>query len=146
MRDMNIDRTWWALRLTYGLIPIVAGLDKFTNLLVDWKKYLNPRAVEILPMSATTFMYAVGIIEIVAGILVLSRLTRIGGFVVCAWLVSIAINLVTVGYYDIAVRDLALAVGAAALAQLTESSAHEGVPARRERRRVRVATPAHVGA
>ena len=144
MRDTKLDRSWWGLRLTYGLIPIVAGLDKLTNLLVDWRKYLNPLATEILPVSATQFMYAVGVIEIVAGILVLSRFARFGAFLVSAWLFAIAINLVTMGYYDIAVRDVAMSIGALVLAQLTEGRAHAGVPARRERRRAHIGGPAHV--
>lgn len=120
-----------------------AGLDKITNLLVDWRQYLNPYATELLPLSATSFMYVVGAIEIVAGVLVLSRFTRVGAFIVSAWLTAIAVNLVTVGYYDIAVRDVALAVGAVALARLTEGHAHAGVPARRERRRQRIGGPVH---
>jgi uncharacterized membrane protein YphA (DoxX/SURF4 family) len=141
MRETKLDSTWWALRLTYGLIPIIAGVDKFTNLLVDWSGYLSPFATELLPVGATTFMYAVGIIEIIAGILVLSRFTRLGAFVVSAWLAAIALNLVTMGYYDIAVRDVGLAVGAFALAQMTEGRAHAGVPARRERRRAQIGGP-----
>jgi uncharacterized membrane protein YphA (DoxX/SURF4 family) len=137
MRDTRLDSTWWSLRLTFGLIPIIAGVDKFTNLLVDWRQYLSPLATEVLPLTATQFMYGVGLIEIAAGVIVLSRYTRVGAYIVSAWLAAIAINLVMVGYYDIAVRDLALAVGAVALGQLTESRAHAGVPARRERRRER---------
>ncbi|WP_303311573.1 hypothetical protein [Hymenobacter sp. BT730] len=107
------------LRLTYGLIPIVAGADKFTNLLTNWEAYLNPAIVAMLPFSAHTFMLVVGIIEIVAGVLVLWR-PRIGAWVVMAWLIAIALTLITSGrYLDVAVRDLAMAVGAWSLARLS---------------------------
>ena len=120
----DLDAPWWALRITFGLVPIVAGLDKFTNLLVDWKQYLNPFAERLLPVSASTFMMIVGVIEILAGILVLSRWTRLGAYLVSAWLVTIALDLVTAGrYLDVAVRDLVMAVGAFTLARLTEARA-----------------------
>jgi uncharacterized membrane protein YphA (DoxX/SURF4 family) len=120
MNATALDRSWWALRLTYGLVPIVAGLDKFTNLLVDWTQYLNPLALDIVPVSATTFMMVVGVVEILAGALVLSRYTRLGAFVVGAWLVAIALNLLLTGsYLDIAVRDLAMSIGAFTLAKLS---------------------------
>lgn len=105
------------LKYTYGLVPIVAGLDKFTNILATWKDYLSPSITSMLPVNPATFISIVGVIEIVAGILVLLR-PRIGGFVVMAWLVLIAATLVFGGHPDIAVRDLVMAVGAFALAQL----------------------------
>jgi uncharacterized membrane protein YphA (DoxX/SURF4 family) len=121
--DKQLDRSWWTLRLTFGLVPIVAGADKFTNLLVDWKQYLSPVAAN-LPVSASTFMMIVGVIEILAGVIVLSRFTRIGAYVVSAWLAGIALNLVTTGnYFDVAVRDLVMAIGAFTLAKLTEARA-----------------------
>jgi uncharacterized membrane protein YphA (DoxX/SURF4 family) len=122
MRNQDLDAPWWTLRLTYGLVPIVAGFDKFTNLLTDWTQYLSPVATQVLPVSAATFMHVVGVIEIIAGLLVLSRWTRVGAYVVSAWLVAIAANLVTTGQYlDVAVRDLVMAVGAFTLARLTEA-------------------------
>ena len=78
MLDERLNKPWWALRLSYGLVPIIAGLDKFTNLLVDWKQYLNPVAERVLPFSGSTFMRLVGVVEIVAGVLVLTKLTRVG--------------------------------------------------------------------
>jgi len=126
----RIDTSWWTLRLTYGLVPIVAGLDKFANLLTDWPKYLSPVAVKMLPVAPQTFMYVVGVIEIVAGVIVLSKLTRFGAYLVSAWLVAIALNLVTTGqYFDVAVRDLVMAVGAFCLARLTEARQAGEVPA-----------------
>ena len=130
--DKQLDTSWWALRLTYGLVPIVAGLDKFTNLLVDWKQYLSPLASG-LPVSASTLMMLIGVIEIIAGTIVLSRHTRFGAYVVAAWLVGIALNLVTTGkYLDVAVRDVVIAVGAFALAKLSEARAREPARARRD--------------
>ncbi len=103
------------LKYTYGLVPIVAGLDKFTHLLTDWNKYLAPVVADLLPFSTDFFMKAVGIIEIIAGVLVLIK-PRIGALVVSLWLVGIAINLVLSGeYFDIAVRDLVMAIGAFSL-------------------------------
>ena len=107
------------LRITYGLVPIVAGLDKFTNILVDWKTYISPTVGNMLPFSASTFMSIVGVIEIIAGIIALIR-PRVGGFIVMAWLILIALNLVMSGhFYDVAVRDLVMAIGAWSLARLS---------------------------
>lgn len=110
------------LKLTYGLVPIVAGADKFTNLLVDWKQYLNPHLANMLPFSPSTFMMLVGVIEIVAGLLVLSRFTKIGAYVVSAWLAAIGLTLLTSGrFLDVAVRDVVMGIGAFSLAQLAPS-------------------------
>ena len=107
------------LHYTYGIVPIVAGLDKFTNLLTRWEDYLNPSIAKMLPFSAGTFMHIVGIIEIIAGILVLFR-PRLGGYVVMAWLALIALTLIFGGhYFDVAVRDLVMAIGAYCLAKLS---------------------------
>lgn len=113
----SLVRPLW---LTYGLVPLLAGLDKFFNLLADWPKYLSPWVAGLLPVSAETFMYAVGIIEIAVGVMVLTRWTRLGAWIAAAWLVLIAGNLVTIGLFDVAVRDLAMAVGAYTLARLVE--------------------------
>ncbi|HUS65578.1 MAG TPA: DoxX family membrane protein [Kofleriaceae bacterium] len=120
IESRHLDRTWWILRLTFGLVPIVAGLDKFTNLLTDWTAYLSPTIASALPFSPSTFMGIVGVIEIVAGLVVLSRFTRFGGYLVAAWLTCIALNLLATHHFDIAVRDLVMATGAFTLARLTE--------------------------
>jgi uncharacterized membrane protein YphA (DoxX/SURF4 family) len=121
MLDERLNQSWWALRLSFGLVPIIAGLDKFTNLLTNWTQYLSPLALSVIPVSASTFMHVVGIIEIVAGLLVLTKFTRIGAYIVCAWMVAIALNLLTTGrFFDIAVRDLVMAVGAFSLGRMTE--------------------------
>lgn len=118
--SLNLESLYRPLWLTYGLVPLLAGLDKFLNLLTDWPKYLSPWIANLLPVSAETFMYAVGIIEIAVGLMVLTRWTRIGAWIAAAWLVLIALNLVTMGLFDIAVRDLAMAVGAYTLARVAE--------------------------
>ena len=114
-----VEKVTLLLKYTYGLVPIVAGADKFTNLLTDWKQYLNKSITDLLPFDAVTFMHIVGIIEIAAGILVLLR-PRIGGWVVMGWLLAIALNLISSGHYlDVAVRDVVMAIGAFALAKLS---------------------------
>jgi uncharacterized membrane protein YphA (DoxX/SURF4 family) len=106
------------LRWTYGLVPIVAGADKFMHLLTDWDKYLAPSIANILPMQPHTFMSIVGIIEIIAGVLVLIK-PKIGSLIVGLWLIGIAINLLLTGqYYDVAVRDTVMAIGAFSLCML----------------------------
>lgn len=108
------------LHYTYGIVPIVAGLDKFTNILTDWDHYLAPSTIQLLPFSAGTFMIIVGVVEIVAGILVLAKPT-IGGYVVAAWLTLIALSLLINGIYlDVAVRDLVMAIGAFSMARLAK--------------------------
>lgn len=107
------------LRWTYGLVPIVAGLDKFSNVLTNWADYLgNNRSM--IPIDALLFMKIVGIIEIIAGIIVLAR-PLVGAYIVMIWLICIALQLIVGGnYFDVAVRDLVMAIGAYTLAQLTK--------------------------
>jgi hypothetical protein len=120
--DNAIQRTekvQQVLKYTYGLVPIVAGVDKFTNLLTNWEDYLSTSITNMLPFSAATFMSIVGIIEIAAGVLVLWR-PRFGAYVVMSWLIAIALTLILGGsYYDVAVRDLVMAIGAFSLARLS---------------------------
>jgi uncharacterized membrane protein YphA (DoxX/SURF4 family) len=142
MHDTRLNQPWWLLRLAYGLVPIVAGLDKFTNLLTQWDQYLSPLVPRLLHVSPSTFMHIVGVIEIAAGILVMTRLTRIGAYVVSGWLAAIALNLLTTGrFFDIAVRDLVMSAGAFTLARLTEARG-----ARSERTETRQMQPAHPAA
>ena len=119
MQDATLDRQIEIMRWTYGLVPIAAGADKFTNLLTEWSKFLSPRARDVLPVSTRTFMRAVGIIEIAAGALVLNKKTsRIGAYVVGGWLGAIAANLIANRAYDIAVRDIVMGVGAISLGRM----------------------------
>ncbi|GHH88833.1 DoxX family membrane protein [Streptomyces capitiformicae] len=108
------------LRTGFTVAPILFGLDKFTNLLVDWPTYLAPWIDDVVPGSAQAAMYAVGVIEIVAGIVV-ALAPRFGGWLVAGWLVGIIVNLLSIpGYYDIALRDFGLLLGAVALARLAQ--------------------------
>lgn len=122
--DERLNSAWWALRIGLGLGPFLAGLDKFFNLLTDWSMYLSPVAQRLLPVSAPTFMHIVGVVEMLVGLAILIRWTRLGSYVACAWLVAIAINLLTTRmFYDLAVRDIEIAIAAYTLARLTEARA-----------------------
>jgi hypothetical protein len=115
------QQAYQILRIGFTIAPIIAGLDKFFHLLTDWNQYLAPFIPRMLGISATTFMMIVGVIEIVAGLVVWFK-PRFGGYLVMAWLWGIIINLLLIpGYYDIALRDFGLSLGALALARLAES-------------------------
>jgi uncharacterized membrane protein YphA (DoxX/SURF4 family) len=122
---MNLERlttTWWALRVVLGAAAFLAGLDKFFNLLADWPAYLSPLATHVVPMSASALMHIVGVVEMAVGAAILVGFTQLGGYIAAIWLVCIAANLATTGqYFDVAVRDIALAVSAFTLARLTEA-------------------------
>lgn len=106
------------LRAGFALAPVLFGLDKFFDLLVDWPKYLAPWANDILPGNAGDFMHVVGVVEIVAGLAVALK-PRIGAYLVAGWLAGIIVNLLSYsGYYDIALRDFGLMLGALTLARL----------------------------
>lgn len=108
------------LKYTFGLVPIIAGLDKFTNILTNWSQYISETMAGMLPFEPSTFMMIVGVIEIVAGILVLTK-TKIGAYIVSAWLTLIALTLIgSWNYVDVAVRDLVMAIVAFCLAKLSE--------------------------
>ncbi len=123
MRD-NANTGWWALKLAFFLGPFLAGLDKFFHLLVNWDQYLSPIAQRILGHYSHDFMLVVGVVEMIAGLLVITRWTRLGAYIASVWLLLIAINLVTTGkYFDIALRDIGLCLCAFGLAKLTEALA-----------------------
>jgi hypothetical protein len=106
------------LRTAFTLAPVVFGLDKFFDVLTDWKQYLAPTFNDIIPGTAHQAMLVVGVVEIVAGLLVAVR-PRIGGYVVALWLAGIILNLLLIpGFYDVALRDFGLFVAALALARL----------------------------
>jgi uncharacterized membrane protein YphA (DoxX/SURF4 family) len=108
-------------KVALGLMAFLAGLDKFLNLLTNWEQYVSPLAQRMLPLSPASLMHVVGVIEMVVGLAILTRATRLGAYVASAWLVCIALALVTTGhFFDIAVRDLELAVASFVLARLTE--------------------------
>jgi len=113
--ERSLDSVYVPLKITYGLVPLLAGLDKFFDLLAHWENYLSPSIASMLPFSARTVMMIVGVIEVAVGLAILTKLTRLGAYVAMAWLVLIAGNLLLLGMPDVAVRDLAMAVGAYSL-------------------------------
>ena len=138
LRDPRLSSSYWALRVTFIAVPLLAGLDKFSNLLTYWPNYLSPAFAKILPITPSAFMQSIGVVEMFVALLVLSRATRIGAYIAMTWLALIAVNLASMGLFDIAVRDLGLAVGAFVLARLDEVRA--GVPVRSHVRRTADAT------
>lgn len=120
MENKLLKQTFNLLKYTFVIVPIVAGADKFTNLLAHWEQYINPSMASMLPFSAATFMMIVGVIEIVAGFIVLKK-PEIGGYIVAAWLTIIALTLLLgFNYVDVAVRDLVMAVAAFSMARLSK--------------------------
>ena len=112
-------QAFWLLRIAFTVAPILFGADKFANVLVNWEKYLAPWIRDVSPLSATHTMRVVGVIEIVAGIAVALK-PRYAAYIVAAWLAGIIINLLSYpGYYDIALRDFGLMLGALTLARLS---------------------------
>jgi uncharacterized membrane protein YphA (DoxX/SURF4 family) len=119
--DSRLNSAFWALRIAIGATAFLAGLDKFFNLLTNWEQYVSPLLTGLLPLSAGSLMRVAGLIEMIAGIAVLAGLARYAGYVVAAWLTLIALSLLTTGhFFDVAVRDLVMAVGAFTLARLAE--------------------------
>lgn len=120
MENKIISQTFNLLKYTFVVVPIVAGADKFTNLLTNWPQYINPTIAGMLPLTPAAFMMIVGVIEIVAGIVVLKK-PVIGGQIVAAWLTLIALTLLMgFNYVDVAVRDLVMAISAFSMAQLAK--------------------------
>jgi uncharacterized membrane protein YphA (DoxX/SURF4 family) len=120
LQSMTPDRqAFLLLRTVFTVAPVLFGLDKFTNILTDWTIYLAPVATAVVPVPAQTFMYVVGVVEIIAGVLVAVR-PRFGSLLVAVWLLGIIINLLVLGsFYDVALRDFGLLVGALALNRLS---------------------------
>jgi uncharacterized membrane protein YphA (DoxX/SURF4 family) len=119
--DSRLDQGWWILRIGLGVGPFLAGLDKYFNLLTNWPVYISPLALKVLPFSGQTFMHIVGVIEMIVGLSILTKWTRLGSNVASAWLVLIAFNLVSTGmFFDVAVRDVEMALAAFVLARMTE--------------------------
>lgn len=127
LRSDPAHQAFMLLRTVFTVAPILFGLDKFTNLLVEWPGYLAGWINDLVPGTAQQAMYAVGVIEIVAGVAV-AVVPRFGGLLVAVWLAGIIVNLLTIpGFYDVALRDFGLLVAAVALARLAVRYA----PARR---------------
>lgn len=120
--DSRLDQAWWVLRIGLGLGPLLAGLDKYFNLLTKWTGYISPLVLKILPFSGQTFMHIVGVVEMIVGLAILTKWTRLAAYIASIWLLLIAINLVSTGmFFDVAVRDVEMALAAFVLARITEA-------------------------
>src|SRR6516225_304330 len=95
--NQRLNSSWWALRIGLGVAPFLAGLDKFFNLLTNWRVYLNPLALRVIPLAPETFLHAIGVVEMIVGLAILTRWTRLGAYLASLWLVCIALNLVAMG-------------------------------------------------
>ena len=139
--DDRLNTSWWVLRIGLGVGPIITGIDKYFNKLTDWGMYLSPIVTKIVPVSAATFMHIVGVVEIIAGLVVLSRWTKVGSYLVMFWLLGIAVNLLTTGmFYDLAMRDVEIALGGFVLSQLTAVREQQSMEAKTAVRRSHLAT------
>ena len=118
----RLDAARMALRVGLGMAAFLAGLDKYVGLLADWPGYLAPAVASVLPVSPDVFMRIVGVVEMAVGAAILTRWPREGAWVAMAWLLAIACNLVLTGrFFDVAVRDVEMAIAAFALVRLTEA-------------------------
>ena len=122
-------QAFWLLRAGFAIAPVLFGLDKFLDWLVDWRVYLAPELDDVIPGSAHQAMLAIGVIEVVAGVVVALR-PRVGGYLVAAWLGGIIVNLLVLGdFYDVALRDVGLLLGALTLARLATAFGGRPSPA-----------------
>lgn len=118
VKNENVNFVFNLLKYTFVIVPIVAGADKFLNILTDWTMYLSPTFTEMLPFSGETFMMIVGVIEIAAGLIVL-KMPKIGGLIVAGWLTLVALSLLAgFNFVDVAVRDLVMAIAALSMSKL----------------------------
>lgn len=119
--DARVKFSWSLLRYSFGAVILLAGLDKIfgTNLIVDWPQYISPFVMDILPVSVAAFLIGMGVIEVMVAVMMLTKLPRLAGYLTVAWLLLISLNLVLGGFLDVAIRDILLAIGAYAIAELT---------------------------
>ncbi len=127
--DTRLDTPARIMRIAFGMMATLAGLDKFFNILADWGSYVSPAAAHLLPFSTSVFMGIVGLVEMAVGIAILTALPAIGAYVASVWLLLVAGNLVLGAHFDIAVRDVVLAISAFTLARLTEVRQEHTAPA-----------------
>ena len=123
MMDYNdkLNSAWWGLKIGLGAATFLAGGDKFVNRLTTWGMYLSPLVERLLPARAEVFLSVVGVGEMIVGLAILTRWTRVGSYAAMGWLIAIALNLIsTAMFFDLALRDLVMAVAAYALARMTE--------------------------
>jgi hypothetical protein len=119
LRNDPAYQAWQILHVAFIVAPIVAGLDKFFGLLVNWDQYLAPIIAQMSPVGGHNLMLAIGVVEVIAGLVVFWK-PRIGGYLVAVWLWGIILNLLLIpAYFDIALRDFGLSLGALALARLS---------------------------
>lgn len=127
MNNKKLNLAINLLRITYGLLFIIVGVDKFSYLITDWHKYVSPATLKTISIDIKTLLTGVGILEIILGIFILNpRWTTFTSYIASAWLVIIALNLIPLGiYYDIAARDVVMAIGSFALALLSGLKTNE---------------------
>jgi len=131
VRADPVLQAFWLLRVGFSALPIIVGLDKFAGVLTDWDGYLAPSIDRLVPGTAHQLMLVIAVVEIIAGITV-AVLPRIGGLIVAAWLAGIIVNLLLLGdYYDVALRDFGLMIGALSLARLAAGLGAPGLHLRR---------------
>ena len=136
MDNGKLTSAWWTLRIALGLVPVLTGIDKFFYVLANWIDYLNPAVVEFVRLPPEVFIQCVGAMELVVGLAILTRWTKLGAYLEALWLAAIAANLITMGqHYDVALANLVLAAVAFTLGRLTgtrhaESESMEAVPIR----------------
>jgi len=119
--EEKLASAWWGLKIGLGAVAFLAGLDKFLNRLTTWGMYLSPVVERLLPLRAEKFLAFVGVVEMIVGLMILTRWTRIGSYVAMGWLIAIALNLLSTGmFFDLAARDVVMALAAYALARMTE--------------------------
>ena len=130
--DSRLENPTRIMRIAVGLMATLAGLDKFFNILADWGSYVSPAAAQLLPFSTDVLMGIVGVVEIAVGIGILTAVPVLGAYVASAWLLLVAVNLVSAGHLDVAVRDVVLSIAAFTLARLIqvrgESEVREAAP------------------
>ncbi|MBW7886796.1 MAG: hypothetical protein H3C35_00370 [Bacteroidetes bacterium] len=118
--NQSLKNTYYILKYLFVIVPIVAGLDKFANILTNWEQYISPTVARLLPISAATFMMIIGVGEIIAGFIVLKK-PEVGGYIVATWLSVIALTLLAgFTYIDVAVRDFVMVVSAVTMAKLSK--------------------------
>src|SRR5574339_1277666 len=110
--NTRLETAWMLLRGGIGLTATLAGADKFFNLLADWPAYLSPIAAQWLPLSPGATMALVGVVEMAVGVAILTGWTKAGAYVASVWLLGVAVNLALAGFFDIAVRDVVMAIAA----------------------------------
>lgn len=118
----KVMHAWWLLKMVYGGLFVVAGADKFFNVITPWSKYVSPMVFQHVTIDPAMLIHGVGILEVLIGLMILTCATRLGAHLAALWLLVVAANLLTMGFpYDIAVRDIVLAVGACVLGCLSAS-------------------------